>query len=481
MAQLQKNIGFASIGHLIYTLLAFLLIPFATRYLGVINFGVYSLATTVGFFVNLLTDLGMSILLTREISKHRKIAKALFDSFMGIKSVLVLSTIGLLLLYLQVGDFTATAFHTILIYSVSSIISSYTQNIFSVFRGFERIEYESLGMSLDKFLSVILGILFLIAGFDIRIFISSFVIASLVKLFVITFILQKHFFKPGIQYSFSRNKVLMLTALPFGLSNLLALCYNYFDILMLSAMTNFRDVGWYNGSYKFLSLTTLVPIVLTAGLLPQLSVHHKNRKELTGLFLKGVTYLFMVSIPMVPVILLSADWIVNTVLGPELYGSIISLKILVFAAFAQMLNYLFVSLFAAVNQQKKILYFQIIGLVINLVLNLILIPVISYRGAAFATIVTEWIILIFIVVWASIHIFTSTKAWKVFVIKTVQLLFSTVIITLILWLLIKNQMATLLALFISAGIYVLCLQLFKVVDLVALSHSVLARINHGEN
>ncbi len=472
MAQLHKNIGFAGLGQFIYTLLAFALIPFASRYLGEEGFGIYSLATAIGFFVSLFTDLGMSTLLTREISRRKVLAEPLFSCFLGIKSALVIITLALLLAYLKIGGIETIAFHSIIIFSISSIISSYAQNAFSVFRAFERIQYETLGVAVDKLLSVFIGITFLVLGYDIRIFISSFLIASIIKLFLTFILLEKKFIR--IRYSFNckRSIPLLLSSIPFGLSVLLAVCYNYLAILLLSVMTNFKDVGWYSGSYKFLNLTTLIPQVLSAAFLPQLSVCFNSYKKLTELFLKGCQYLFIFSIPMIPVILLMARWIVLTFLGSKFEGSIVSLRILVFAAFAQMLNSFFVSLYAAVNKQKKILYFQIVGLLFNLVLNIILIPVISYRGAAIATIVTEWSILFLITIWAARNIFKASPEWKALIYFILRLLLATAIMSVVIITLQHVHVNNLLIAVCGGLAYVLCLQLLRCVDFLALARRI---------
>jgi peptidoglycan biosynthesis protein MviN/MurJ (putative lipid II flippase) len=85
------------------------------------------------------------------------------------------------------------------------------------------------------------------------------------------------------------------------------------------------------------------------------------------------------------------------------------LQLLVVAAFAQMFNNFFVPLYAAVNQQKKIVQFQLIGLGVNLMLNFFLIRAFSYNGAALATIATEWTIFCLVFWWARRHIVTINR------------------------------------------------------------------------
>ncbi|MDZ7725245.1 MAG: polysaccharide biosynthesis C-terminal domain-containing protein [candidate division KSB1 bacterium] len=74
-------------------------------------------------------------------------------------------------------------------------------------------------------------------------------------------------------------------------------------------------------------------------------------------------------------------------------------QILAFAVVFQMLNIFFVPLYIALDQQKKIVQFQGVGLLVNVSLNLILIPVLSFIGASYATVATEFCIFALIFIW----------------------------------------------------------------------------------
>jgi O-antigen/teichoic acid export membrane protein len=400
MAQIHKNIGFAGISQLLYTLLAFILVPFAARYLGREGYGVYALATTLGFFVALISDLGMSTLLTREISKQKRIAAKLFSYSLSIKALFSVVALLVLTLYLAIGRLDSISIQVIYLFAIASIITSFSQSAFSVFRGFEQIRFETLAVFIDKFLSVAIGISFLLIGLGIRPFISSFLIAAAVKLLLSFAILRKHFIPVRIRVNIKRSFVMLSTSISFGLSIFLAMCYNYLDILMLSVLSSMVHVGLYAASYKLLALTSMIPTVLSIAFLPQFSVVQSNRTRLTELFLKGCKYLILFVFPMLPFVWLMSIPIIYLVFGATYHDSIASLNILVVAAVAQMFNTFFVPLYASVNHQRKIVHFQVFGLAANVLLNAVLIPVFSYIGAAIATVFTEWLILILIIRWA---------------------------------------------------------------------------------
>jgi O-antigen/teichoic acid export membrane protein len=404
MAQIHKNISFAGVGQFLYTIMAFILFPFATRYLGKEGYGLYSLAATLGFFVSLVTDLGLTTLMTREISKRKNFAGRIFAYSLGLKTLLVPFTFLLLGVYFILARTPSHAMWVIVIFTLSAILGSFVQSAYAIFRGFERMQYETVGVFLEKFIIVSLGITFLILRFDIIVFISVFLIAAIIKLVLSLWFLEKYFIPLRFIFRRKRCTVLLKAAFPFGISIFLAMCYNYIGILLLSIMTGYNEVGLYSASFRLLTFTTLIPTVLTTAFLPQLSFHHQNRARLSDLFLKGCRYLLIFAVPMIPFVIFQAKSIIGLIAGPGWENAELPLQMLVIAAFAQMFNNFFVPLYAAANRQQKIVHFQLVGLGVNLVLNFFLIRAFSYKGAALATIATEWTIFCLVFWWAHRHI-----------------------------------------------------------------------------
>ena len=396
MKQLYRNIGFTGVSQFVYTLMAFILVPFIARYLKSDGYGLYNLATILGFFFGLLSDLGVTTLLTVEVAKNKLYVGKLLATAMGLKLLLIGPAAAVIFFYLRISRIDAAGSAAVMIFTVSSLFASFSGSFFSIFRGCQRMEFETIVTILDKFLSVALGIFFLVRGYGIHVFLMSFVIAEAAKFVLSVFILQKNFTPIRAQFSLHRFRPLFVKSIPFGLSVFLAVCYNYTAILMLTSFTGMTEVGLYSASFKFLTLTTIIPTVLATAFLPQLSELRYSRAELTDLFIEGVRYLFFFSIPMVPFVAFNAKAFIGLVFGSDFNGSVLLLQVLVWAAFAQMTNIFFVSLYTALGRQKIIVYFQLIGLGLNLPLNLILIRSHASLGAAFATVATEWSILLMV-------------------------------------------------------------------------------------
>ncbi|RPI01770.1 MAG: flippase [Calditrichaeota bacterium] len=406
MTQLRKNIGYSGISQFLYTVLAFILVPFAARYLDKQEYGIYSLAAAIGFFISLLSDFGLTTLMTRQVSRNKMIAPAFFAETIGLRFYLIIFSLLVFVPYLLLSHLNAVSLQAVIIFVMASLLGSFSQSTFGIFRGFEKMQFESVSVFIEKALSVALGIIILLIGGDVRAFLISFLIAGLLRLFYSLWVVHKRFFPIKVSFHFKRSRVLWLNATPFGISVFLAVCYNYVDILMLSAMKSFEDVAIYSAGHRLLTLTSVVPALLVNAFFPKLAVYHQDPPKLSHYFFKGCKLLFLFSLPMIPFILLFADPIVAIVFGSTFSGSVWVVQVLAFAAFAQMLNTFFVPLFVSVNRQKKIVFFQLGGLLMNIVLNAALIPHYTYKGATIATVATEATILLLILHHVHAHIFS---------------------------------------------------------------------------
>lgn len=461
MKQLHKNISFTGASKLFTTALAFMLVPVATRRLGPDHFGIYTLATTIGFFVTLLADFGVSTLVTREISKHQNIASPLFSRALILKVLLTLFSVALLVIYFTISNYSDLELKTILIFILSSLLGTFTLVAYSVFRGFQFMQYEALSESLDKFISVTIGISLLVLGFGVKIFVISFVIAALVKFLFSFRLLHKKFINWKLRWTPRQSAIIFHASLFFGLSRFLAISYNYLDILMLKAMSTITDISFYSGAYKLLNLSSIIPTILATAFLPQFSEHFSNDKKLSELFSKGAGYLFIVIFPLIPIVLFYAKPVMILYCGPEFAPSAPAFQILVLATGAQMLNIFFVPLYAAINAQKKVVHFQIVGLLVNITLNLILIPKLSYIGASIATVCTEVAIFTLIYFWIRKRLGYPIFPGFNFTARTLA---STAIVVGVILATLYLKISLIPSLFIVMLIYSGALQLFHVVD-----------------
>lgn len=387
----KQNIYFVAIGQVAQKLLAFALIPFAARDLGDVGFGQFSLASALMFVIVLLNDWGMSTYLTREIARKKDQLSFFFWNALSLKIFLVVFDFLILLLYLRFANYTAETNRAILIFAAYGITSSLMQLTVGVYEAFEKMEFEAIVLTLEKIIITGLGIYALRNGYGLLPFCAVFVIGGLAS-FLISFVLVKIYF-PITQYpvSVSGTRKIFMNSLPFGLSLLFATIYNYTGIFVLSLMKTSEEVGWFSAGFKLINITNLIPLILCGAIYPLLSreLHQEHSLRIKNLYSQGFKYLFFLALPMIVGVMLLADRLIPFIFGDEFLSAVPTLRIMVLTAALVFFNLYFTSVLKAANYQKTMVRVQGFALAMNIIVNVVLISLLSFQGAAWATVCTE--------------------------------------------------------------------------------------------
>jgi len=334
-----------------------------------------------------------------------------------------------LFVFLRFTDYDGDTKKIIIILGIYGIISSIAQLCFSIFRAFERMQYETIIVILEKFVITSLGITLLLLGFGLVPFGFIFLIAGLISIATGLYFLKSKFQIIHSFFDFTLAKNLLIHSIPFGASMLLVTIYDKIDTVMLSMMQTMSDVGWYSTAYRLLAITGVVPTILVTAIFPKMSQDILNNKEeVSRLFTKSFKYLFLLAVPLVALGVLVGDKIILFVFSDEYQNSIVVFQILVWAAGILFINILLGSLFRASDRQKLLVRVQSAGVIINIVLNFILIPIYSYKGAAIATVITESMICIVCLTYTIYNICKLTEIMFIFKAFTAVMLMTFIVL-----------------------------------------------------
>ena len=170
---------------------------------------------------------------------------------------------------------------------------------------------------------------------------------------------------------------------------------------MLSAFKTDVEVGWYNASYKIYEGLLIFPVIIGTVLMPRLSQIYKSNKEsFDQIFLKGIKYVIIIGVVITFNGILLSDKIISLCFGLEYKSATISLNVLLTGMFFVFsINFLQTAMIT-MDKQKIVLYLAICGLILNILVNLYLIPKYSYVGAAFATVFVEGLVFICLLLYA---------------------------------------------------------------------------------
>lgn len=170
--------------------------------------------------------------------------------------------------------------------------------------------------------------------------------------------------------------------------------YSKIDITMLGIFKSDYDVGIYSYAFKIINMIITACIAISTVFLPRLSFYYINDKiNFNKLVQFGIRLITFISVPAAVGTFLLSEKIVVLLFGTAFKPASVTIQIfailIIVKAFGDLLCY---QLMICTGNEKKRLPAYFLAAVSNILLNLMLIPSLSYNGAVIASVITEFIV-----------------------------------------------------------------------------------------
>lgn len=360
------------------------------RYLGDTGLGQYSFAIAfVGFFA-IMTNFGFDNLLIREISRNKKHTQDLVGNVTNIKIFLSFITLLLLSVIVILIDKPDIVKILIIIFGFDLIITSLKSVMADAFQGHELIKYNAISNILEKALWAFALIFILRFDLGITSLALSTLITAVIGTAYLYFIYRRNFGSIKLLYDRIFWKKLFIQAWPFALTGIFLMINWKVDLIMLSFYQTDAVVGWYSAPYRLLELLMIAPSILMTAIYPVLSRLAKhNKKKMLETLRSVLRFLLIIMIPITIGVLFLGDKIITLIYGGQFINSVIAFKILIFATLFAFVNYPLLFMLNAMGEQKRGTINAGISSLVNISLNFLLIPALSYVGASITTVISE--------------------------------------------------------------------------------------------
>ncbi|OGO23360.1 MAG: hypothetical protein A2144_12875 [Chloroflexi bacterium RBG_16_50_9] len=281
----------------------------------------------------------------------------------------------------------------VLIFIAYAIITAFAVIFKVTFRAFERMEYEALSESTGRLITLSLGVAALLLGHGLLVIVGAFLIGSICALFISAFVCSRKFTKPKPEIDLDFWRRITKAAIPIGFLSLASVIYLRTDTVMLSIMKGDAVVGWYSAAYNLILAFNQMPFIFATALFPVMSrLFVSSTSSLRFTYEKMIKYLFIVGLPLALGTMLLSDRIILLFYGEQFPESIVALRIVAWNIVVYFLYFPLGMLLVSINRQNQMAIAGGICAILNIVLNLILIPPLSYIGAGIATLVTQAIL-----------------------------------------------------------------------------------------
>lgn len=194
--------------------------------------------------------------------------------------------------------------------------------------------------------------------------------------------------RPNVNWSQWRD--LLVEALPLAAGNVLAVFMYRVDSIMLSRLDTFDAVAVYGVAYKFVDLVHFLPAAIMASLLAMMvRAWPADPEDFARIFRRGFSLLAFATIFIAVQFTLFAEPLIGLLYGTDYAAGHEAAKVVVIAECIGAFGVLAFTTLVALGQHRVYPLATMLGLTTNVGLNLWLIPIASYHGAAWATLVTE--------------------------------------------------------------------------------------------
>ena len=378
--------------------ISFLFMKYVISNFGKDIWGQYFYFEKTLLLLTMLSTFGLSTVGVKFISKYYSSQKYLEIKKIYYQIIFIVSIISLLIIlislfvYLNFDNQSNMLFFIIISLLPSSILfinSDY-------FRSIDRTILFSLTNKNSYVIAstYIFLLIYVLSDYNVVSLFSFYFISLLLFFFISTvyiiFKLSKFKFSGNI-LSISVLKKLLSTSFPILLSSFMLLLMQWVDVFILKMNVGFNELGTYGTIVKFSSINTIILYSVNSIAAPNISkyFHSNDITSLRKTIYQVSKIIFIFSIPLILIQFIFPEFIYffdPTILDNS--NSIVAFRILLLAQLINSVSGPVGQILLMTNKEKKFRNIIFISLVVNVFLNIILIPLFGTVGAAYSTIIS---------------------------------------------------------------------------------------------
>jgi O-antigen/teichoic acid export membrane protein len=361
-----------------------------TRYLDVRQYGALVTALIFVSLFALLTDFGMTTIGGRELAKSPEDADRILSSLGLMAALISLLALGIAIAVSQVayaGPQGADVRKAILILLPQLLIVAPRSVALAYLVWRQKIYLSSFAGVATRV--VTLGLVIAVAKADLGFVAMVVAYAAFPILGALLVVLLARTGLPRLRL-WSRPLAMKLLKLSLPLGGVVVVNYLYFrlDLFLLSVLASKTDVALYGVAYKVIEVLTLIPGYLMVTLLPAMAVVETSSDRLNRLVQNAFSAMQFIAVPLIALSFYSTQ-ILRVIAGDQYGAAHTALQLLMIGMALSFLQQVFGYTLVSQNRQGRALIALVAVLLVNLALNLVLIPLYKINGAAVALVISE--------------------------------------------------------------------------------------------
>ena len=397
MNKIAKNTFIALINQLVNTIFPVIIFGYLARLLSPSLLGELSLSQSIASLLGMLVFIGLPIYGVREIAKcgkDKEQAKNIISELFVLNVVIMITFYLIFVTIVELYLRTRMDVKLLYIVSIAVVISPFLMNY--VIEGFEEFKFIAVRNVTVKLATLLVVIFVVKTKEDIYHYAWIYsLITLLTALYNINFIIKnigfdiRHVRKEAIYLHLSKTK-------PIFITGIMSSVYIFTDQIMIGIISDTKNVANYAIADKVIKIIVTTVAVVNIVMLPRVSSIRDETQKIKiraerDLICNAILFL---CIPGVVGLLFISEAIVTLISGSQYNLAITILKIIAInILIIPLTTFIYYQVCIPNSQEHKILVATCFGALINIIGNLVFIPMLGAVGAAYVTVFTEIIVL----------------------------------------------------------------------------------------
>lgn len=397
---IKKNVIYNIIktcSSIIFPLISF---PYVSRVLLPKNMGKIDFSNSIVSYFLLIASLGITTYAVRECAARKNDKKSLEKKASEIFSINIITTaISYILLFISLLVFNKLHSYAELILIQSLVILMTTIGADWINVAMEDFRYITWRTFIIQILSILLMFILVKSREDYYIYALITVLAASGANILNIFYRKKY-----CKISFTLKLNLTENLKPILILFVMILSQNIFnnaDKTMLGLLKGNYDVGIYSSAVKITNIVSQLVTSILWVIMPQMSIFFHNRDffRINELLKKIFSFTVIFGLPSVVGVFMKAHSIIRLIAGNEYMEAVDILKILMLSLLFRFFGGGFIgnTIMLPLKQEKKFMNACIISTCSNVLLNFFFIPTLGAKGAAITTVISELIIMLYLI------------------------------------------------------------------------------------
>lgn len=386
----MKQTSWLFLAQSVTRVIGFFYVIYLARTLGVLDFGLYTVALAYFSIISSMADFGFNRFLIREVARDRLQAPQLVWNIVVFRLTLTTVLFAIFSVFLYAMDQDRLRVSLILLATLAILPQAIAFTFDAIFVAIQKLQFSASALFVSSITTVLVGLILIGNGFGVIGAVNALIAGQIIYAVILTYLLYKQQgnFLSSIKLSIIKEAI--IGSLPYGLLSVLGLLYFRIDSILLSYIKGNFETGIYGAAYKFLEAVTFIPSAFSLALFPVLArIHESSPADVRKLYFKSLKVMLGLGLLVFFGYMLILPEVIRIFL-PKFTQSIMVIRILSISIPFMFIHVSAVTVLLSTDKYlKEVLILSVLAVLFNIIANLVFIPPYGFIAAAWVTVASE--------------------------------------------------------------------------------------------